>query len=114
MTDHYVVEQAAPKWINTALTSVGATLCGGLLLWIANGQQSMATEQAVIRQEVQQLRAANKTDTEAVKRNLTRIEDLMNQVWPRLRVHGENIAILKAEIERICKCKVELKEPEKF
>ena len=105
--DHYVVETSTPRWLNTILVSIGGTLAAALLLWIANSQLTLVTTTAVMAEQVQHM---TQIQTEQAKR----YDGLLNQIWPRLRAHGSNIAILAREIESICKCKVKLTEPEEF
>ena len=48
MSEHYVVEQTSPKWLSIALTTIGAALASGLLIWIASSQLEITKTQAVI------------------------------------------------------------------
>ena len=111
-TDHVELVASAPTWITTVFTSIGGVLAAALLMWIATSQVEIVTTQAVIlnNQEVQaeQLTAS----VEAQKQAVERLDHNFDQIWPRLRTHGENIAILTREIEELCDCKVDLKQPE--
>ena len=46
MEEHYMVEQSAPRWVSTVLSTIGAALTAGLLLWIASSQLEISTNQA--------------------------------------------------------------------
>lgn len=109
-----MVEHTGPKWVITALTSVGATLAGGLLLWIASSQLTITTNLAVVTRNQEVIVEKLLDTTDSVEARLDSMTALMNQVWPRLRTHGENIEILRREIETLCDCEITLKTPEKF
>jgi hypothetical protein len=112
--EHYVVEQTSPKWLTTALTSLGAALTGGLLLWIASSQLSITTEIAVVSRNQEVMVEKLTETTSATEIRLDAIAALVNQIWPRLRAHGENMEILRRELEELCQCKIDLKQPEQF
>lgn len=114
MGEHYVVEQATPRWLSTGLTTTGAALITALLLWIASSQLEISTNQAVImtKQEVQERKLDELKKSQAAQ--LGTLTNNQNNIWPRLRAHGENIAMLREKIEDICQCQVRLKDPEKF
>ena len=113
-TEHYVVEQTAPKWMTTALVTIGSGLVTVLLIWIASSQLELNTNVALMQQQM--TNQEDKLDV-YIKEQSTQIGVLdrnQQRVWPRLRTHGENIAILKREIEKVCDCDIELEEPEQF
>lgn len=130
--EHYVVDQVAPKWLSTALTTMGAALVTGLLIWIASSQLEINTNQAVIlsklefqetilesdrmkvQSDLRSLRELLSVQTESLQDQLDILEHNQNQLWPRIRAHGENITILKNDLEQLCNCKINLSEPEKF
>lgn len=101
-------------WLITALATIGATLTGALLLWIAGNQVSIATSQAVLSNEFQAQTKAFEQYSNDNKENDRELREWMEQIWPRLRNHGENIEIVRRHIESICDCDIELNEPEKF
>ena len=112
--DHYVIEQTSPKWLQTALTTIAATLMSGALIWIVNGQINLGRDNAVILTKLDLQQEVYEETTTALRLEVATLLDNQNRIWPRLRTHGENIAILTREIEKLCNCKVELKEPERF
>ena len=114
MTEHYVVEQTGPKWLITMLTSLGGVLMAALLLWIASSQLTLVTTTAVIQRDLQSQSEAIDNIHEQQKSALQRVNLNINQIWPRLRAHGENIEVLRQALESMCECKVKLAEPEKF
>ena len=105
---------ATPKWVSTALTTIGAGLTTVLLVWIASSQVELITRQAVILNNQEAIRMQINETTTAQRDQMARMELNLNRVWPRLRTHGENIAILTREIEVLCKCKIILKLPEEY
>lgn len=112
--EHYVVEQVAPKWVGTILTSMGATLAAGLLLWIANGQFKLALEQAKTRETLTNFAEVVQKSNNDLLIRMNRLQTNQDRIWPRLRAHGENAEILKREIEALCKCDIELNDPEEY
>ena len=102
------------KWLATALQSIAGVLISILLAWIAQNQVEIITSQAVLQRDFS-------TQSEAINRFVKRTDEQneevkkwISQIWPRLRAHGENIEVLRNEIEDICKCPIELKKPEEF
>jgi len=102
------------KWFVNFLATLGATLTGALLLWIASNQVSIVTSQAVLARDFQaQAEAFNAYNTIDQAGDLE-VKEWFKQIWPRLRVHGETVAILQRYLEDLCTCDVELKKPERF
>lgn len=100
--------------LGVIMQSVAGTLIGVLLMWIAGNQVTLGKGQAVLQRDfVAQADSVSLYMARAEKDN-QEMREWMSQVWPRLRTHGENIAILKNEIEDVCACKIELKRPEEF
>lgn len=114
MTDHYVVEPSAPKWLSTMLITIGSALIAALLMWIASSQLDINTKQAVILHKLESQEKLYTVDREDTRSQLALLLDNQNRIWPRLRAHGENIQILKRKFEEVCNCTIELKEPERF
>jgi len=112
--EHYVVETATPKWIVTGLTTIGAALVGGLLLWIAKGQFTTAVEQGKMAVQMNNLIRIVEDNNHSVNDNLITLRQNQDRIWPRLRSHGENIAILRHELEQLCNCEIVLEEPETY
>jgi len=102
------------RWITTFMTTVGAVLVASLLLWIATTQASIITSQAVLQQQFQAQTEAFNSYNQADRTGDLEVKEWFKQIWPRLRVHGENVAILKRYMEDVCACEVELKKPERF
>lgn len=101
-------------WLVTALATIGATLTGALLLWIAGNQVSITTSQAVLSTQFKAQTRAFEQYSQENKKNDMELRDWLEQIWPRLRVHGENIEVIKRHLELICDCEVELNDPERF
>jgi hypothetical protein len=78
------------------LAPIGGTLTAAAIVWVTSSQLSVTTQLALIQQ------TQNQQDTR------------LGQVWPRLRTHGENIHILRDQVENICQCDISLSEPERF
>jgi len=102
------------KWFINFLATVGAVLMASLLLWIANTQASIITSQAVLQRDFQAQAEAFRSYNEIDRAGDLEVKEWFKQIWPRLRVHGENVAILKRYMEDVCACEVELKKPERF
>ena len=114
MTEHYMVETTTPRWLSTALTTLGAALIASLLVWIATSQLKINTQMAVVLYKLEAQEASLDSVTNDIDGQIQILLDNQNRIWPRLRGHGENIAILRQEIERLCDCKIQLQEPEPF
>ncbi len=102
------------KWLATFLTTIGAVLTASLLIWIATSQVSIITSHAILQKDIQAQTEALEVYNESHRTGDLEIKEWFKQIWPRLRVHGENVAILKRYMEDICQCEVELKKPERF
>lgn len=78
---------------------------------------SMVKMQA-IQLRIEQSIGAQRRDTDerltAARERIERVESRIKTVWPRLRAHGENIAILSRQLELLCQCKIELNQPQTF
>jgi len=112
--EHIVIQPQPTKWLVTALASLGVVLSGALLISIASNQKEMSTTMAVMQSEfAAQSRAFNEYNA-VNRRDSQEVRDWLAQIWPRLRVHGENAEILKRHLESLCKCKIELNDPERF
>lgn len=114
MTEHYVVEQSTPKWMSTVLSTVGAALTAGLLMWIASSQLTISTNQAVIINKLEAQKEVINISNNNTDLQIEILHERLNQVWPRLRAHGENIAVVKRKLEALCDCNIDLNEPEQF
>lgn len=108
------IENSKQDWIFTILQSVGGTLVAILLVWIAGNQVKIITSQAVLQRDFAAQAKALDSFTEGAKGKHTEVDSYLAQIWPRLRVHGENIEALRREIQALCGCIVQLKSPEKF
>ncbi len=102
------------RWVTTFLTTMGAMLIGSLLIWIASNQVNIVTSQAVLQRDFQAQTRAFNAYNEIDRAGDLEVREWFKQIWPRLRVHGENVAILKRYMEDVCVCEVELKQPERF
>lgn len=100
--------------IQTSLVTIGSTLAAGLLIWIASSQLDIVKNQIGVQRDVTTATHLMREVAEKTEMEIARVDNHLNQVWPRLRVHGENIAILTRELEDLCECKIDLKKPEKF
>lgn len=49
-----------------------------------------------------------------LEKELATLQQYVDQVWSRLRAGGVNDENLKRELERLCNCKIDLKEPDPF
>lgn len=114
MSEHYVVEPGTPKWMATVLSSIGGVLASGLLLWIASSQLNISTTQAVILRDLAAQEELLKINVREQDKDLKQLNSRMDQIWPRLRAHGENITLIKDKLEVLCKCKIQLRQPEQF
>lgn len=112
--EHYVVEQATPRWLSTGLTTVGAALVTALLIWIAASQLEINTQQAVILVKLENQQHLYTKQKESVDSRLSLLLDNQNRIWPRLRAHGENLQIVARELEKYCNCDIKLKDPEPY
>ena len=109
-----MVASTDSKWLQTALQSIAGVLVSLLLAWIASNQVEIITSQAVLQRDFEaQSNALNRFVAQTDTTN-KEVKEWMAQIWPRLRTHGENIEVLKNEIEDICKCPISLKRPEEF
>lgn len=101
-------------WLSALLQSIAGVLIAVLLSWIASNQVDIITSQAVLQRDF----VAQKNEiTQFMVRSQgtdSEVKDWMKQIWPRLRTHGENIEVLRNEIEDICNCPIVLKRPEDF
>lgn len=102
------------RWFTTFLATMGATLTGALLLWIASNQVSIVTSQAVLQEQFEQQTKALIAYNDADRAINFQTNEYFAKIWPRLRVHGENVSTLKRYIETLCNCDIELKTPERF
>lgn len=98
----------------TALASIGAILTSGTLMWIGSSQLQLTTDMALTQQQVAQLQDSVERYFNEQETQLNRMIDNQNRIWPRLRAHGENIEILRREMETITGKDIKLVEPDKF
>ena len=96
------------------LSVIGAALVVSLLLWIASSQLSIIKSQAVLQGDFQHQAEVFSNYNLIDKKEDIEVKEWLKQIWPRLRVHGENAIILKRHLEDVCACDIELKKPEKF
>ena len=108
------MKENAPNWLSTALTTIGSGLIVILLVWIASSQVSIGLAQAVSATKQDHIITELAENTSRMNSDVERLDKLLARIWPRLRTHGENVTILKRELERVCECKLELKTPEKM
>lgn len=100
--------------IVAALSSIGGVLISGGLIWIGSSQLQITTDMALTQQQVAQLRNTVERFFQEQESQIDRIIDNQNNIWPRLRAHGENIEILRREVEAITGKDIKLVEPDKF
>jgi len=96
-------ESPQPAWYVTLLATLGAGLLMSMLLWVGASLTSLQTTTAVMAKEMHGVTAA-----------MTAVDKRLTRVWPRLRAHGENIEVLKRELETLCDCTIKLNDPEQF
>ena len=102
------------RWINTFLATMGATLTCALLLWIASNQMAISTQQAVLQRDFQ-AQALAFAEYNVIGRNQnTEVKEWFREIWPRLRVHDENVTILQRHVQELCNCQIPLNKPDKF
>lgn len=110
----YYTSAETPKWIATILTSLGATLMGALLLWIASSQLSVSKEIAVLASAMQHMNTQIALERDDRAKELEFITGRFDRIWPRIRSNSANITILERRLEALCKCEVELQTPEEY
>ena len=110
----YYQSAEAPKWIATILTSLGATLVGALLLWIASSQLSVSRDIAVLANSMEAMREQQVADGIERAQELDYITGRFDRIWPRIRANNTNITILHRKLEELCDCEVQLSDPEAF
>ena len=79
---------------------------------IVNQGRIQALEVKVAQQDLMQQIIVASSQAADNEEGIAQIREWLKQVWPRLRAHGENVAILKREIERSHAVSIELKEPD--
>ena len=108
------LDRRPSNWVSTVLQSIGGTLIGILLVWIAGNQVTIGKAQAVLQRDFVAQADLMTRYINAAERDTDEVKEWMAQIWPRLRTHGENVELLRNEVEDICKCKIILKRPEDF
>jgi len=107
-------ERRTANWVGTILQSVGGTIMAILLVWIASNQVTIITSQAVLQRDFVAQAESLKRFTRSAEVTHAEVKEWLEQIWPRLRAHGENLEVLAREIEDLCQCPVDLKRPEDF
>ncbi len=103
-----------PNWIMIVLSSLGATLAGGLLLAIAATTFLLAKEVAVLQTTVAAQTLVIRETARDGDADIKEIKEWFAQLWPRTRVLGTNMQILKRQVEALCNCSIKLEQPERF
>jgi len=101
----------------TALTALVVLLLAGLvtkIFKIDNTQTEQLIELRALQFQVQAVADAQSGGSGYIEREISRVDFALNTIWPRLRVHDENLTLLKREIEALCNCDIQLNDPEKF
>ena len=111
MTDE---DRRHKDWFATVLQSIGGTIAAILLVWIASNQVTIITSQAVLQRDFVAQSDALKTFTRNANFTHDEVKEWFTQVWPRLRAHGENVELLRNEVEDVCSCSIDLKTPDDF
>jgi hypothetical protein len=113
-----IVEQNAfERHAQTGLTSIVVLLLAGVvgfIFQINNSQSEQLIEMRVLQFQVEALSQEVKGATGSASQSVSRLERSIDTIWPRLRSHGENVEIVTREVERLCNCKINLNEPDKF
>ena len=112
--EEILIERRQRSLWNTLIGGIAGTLCSALLIWVAASQLNITTETALLNQKLEQQETLMTSYLERKEEMISNLLQNQNNIWPRLRTHGENIQVLKREIERMCDCQVELKQPERF
>ena len=107
-------EQSLGKIWVTMAASAGATVISALLLYVASNQLQTATTLAVIQRDLQTQASLMIANNNLRQKENARLEEYLGQVWPRLRSLQQNQVIIARELEELCDCEIELKEPENF
>ena len=117
LTPKEVQQNAFERHAQTALTSLVVLLLAGMvgfIFQISTSQSDQLIEMRVLQFQVKTLSEEVRGSAGTAAVHINRLELSLNQVWPRLRAHGENLALLARQIEALCKCTVKLNDPEKF
>ena len=113
-----IVEQNAfERHAQTGLTSIVVLLLAGVVgfnFQINNSQSEQLIEMRVLQYQVEALSNEVKGASGSASLSVNRLEKSIDTIWPRLRSHGENVEIVAREVERLCDCKINLNEPDKF
>ena len=129
---------SSSKLLMLTITGLGILVLS-IGTWLINSQAEMGTQihennaqlikmgaelkslTTLMDQNLRLTRLERASEISSVSTLVSKLETQMHQLtrndtqqWPRLRAHGENVQILKREIEKICKCVINLKVPEKF
>jgi len=117
LTPKEVQQNAFERHAQTALTSLIVLLLAGVvgfIFQISTSQSDQLVEMRVLQFQVKSLSEEVRGSSSTAAAHINRLEVSINTVWPRLRAHGENLALLARHIETLCKCSVKLNDPEKF
>lgn len=100
-------------WVGSEVNTVGKTVIQ-LETKQDNILAQLENQRRLGKLELQTLDATVTGKVSSIEAEVKQLHQNDTQQWPRLRTHGENIAILRTEIEKLCNCNLHLKEPEKF
>jgi hypothetical protein len=103
-----------PRWMTTALTTIGAGLVASLLIWVATNQVFLLKDTAVMSEKLDTLTAPLTLQLSNIDSKLTLLDSDVNRFRARLRADGQNIEVLKRELEDVCVCTINLNKPEVF
>ena len=112
-----VQQNAFERHAQTALTSLVVLLLAGVvgfIFQISTSQGDQLVEMRVLQFQVKALSEEVRGSSGTAAAHTARLETSFNTVWPRLRAHGENIALMARQVEALCKCDIKLHDPEKF
>ena len=110
-------ENAFERHAQTALTSLIVLLLAGVATFVfrmSDNQDEQLIEMRVLQFQVKALADEMRGNTGFAQREVARLDKLTDQIWPRLRAHGENIEVIHRKIEELCGCEMRLNDPDKF
>ena len=102
------------NWVMVLLTAIGGTLASALLIWIAGTQVSIQIGQGVIVTKFEAQAEAMSEYMSSMRAEQLQQSILIGKIWPRLRAHDESLALIVREVQEVCKCKIDLPEPDQF
>jgi len=108
---------AFERHAQTALTSLIVLLLAGVATFVfrmSDNQDEQLIEIRVLQYQVKGLSDELRNGRGVLKEEIQSTKRSLDTIWPRLRAQSENISTLAREVEKLCKCTIHTKVPEKF